>query len=438
MRKKIYLLFTFFIGVWSLTAQVYPTLKVVGPELRKVNGSEVVLKGVNYNLLDDGAIYLTQNAQTYMNYIDQVALTGSNSIRIPWFTNKFNHWRKDYPNTGTPQSALDGGQLSNLIGYCYTKGLIPILELHDYTCDNNWTNFSNEITNWWLQPSVLNLINSHKEYLIINIANEFGKVRWTNNQTQSLNTFKTHYQALITSLRSAGVHVPIMIDAPDCGQSSTELLSIADDLLIADPQSNLIFSAHTYWYGYAGNVNSVDAKINEIVAADVCFVFGEVSNRQDVTGNPADGVYNLDAVYKRVLLKACENRIGRLVWAFNHDWHTDREMSPTSNVNNLTPFGNDVLYNPVYGFINGSCETILNTEELAIDLKIYPNPTSDFLYTNLNFHVNKIIIYNEAGKVVKTLDEGFDKIDLTLFNSGIYYLNIYTSTNVITHAVVKK
>ena len=67
MRKKIYLLFTFFIGVWSLTAQVYPTLKVVGPELRKVDGSEVVLKGVNYNLLDDGAIYLTQNAQTYMN-----------------------------------------------------------------------------------------------------------------------------------------------------------------------------------------------------------------------------------------------------------------------------------------------------------------------------------------------------------------------------------
>ena len=438
--KKIllYVLIVFLLVPFTVIGQTYTTLKVIGNELKDSKGNNVVLKGVNYNLLDDGNIKLTPTNQTYHNYINQVALTGANSIRIPWFTDEFPHWRKNYPNNGTPQAALVGGQLSNLLAYCHTKGLIPILELHDYTCDNNWSNFNNKIRNWWLQPSVLQLIETHKEYLIINIANEFGKVRWTTNQTQSLNTFKVNYQNLIGDLRQAGVDVPIMIDAPDCGQSSSELLSISSNLLSSDSQANLIFSAHTYWYGYAGTTQAIDTKISEILNSNVCFVFGEVSNRQDVTGNQVDGVYNLDAIYQHVLLRSCQNSIGVLIWAFNHDWHVDREMSPTSNVSNLTPFGNDILYNSVYGFINGNCQSRLSNDVNALGFSYYPNPTSGYVFFDKTDSFISIDIFDNLGRHLKKISSDFEFIDMTNFSEGMYLFTIRTTNGVTNAKIVLK
>src|SRR5690606_24023105 len=125
----------------------------------------------------------------------------------------------------------------------------------------------------------------------------------------AMNTFKTNYNQIIANLRNEGVQVPIMIDAPDCGISSTQLLSVAQDMLDADSEENLIFSAHTYWYGYANTTSAITTKVNEIVDSEVCFVFGEIANRQDVTGNQADGTYNIDNIYQEVLTQACTHGI---------------------------------------------------------------------------------------------------------------------------------
>lgn len=434
--KKVFILSLAFFGLFGSAQQ--QTIYTQNGKLYKKNGQKLVLRGLNYNLLDSGSINLTNNSQSYKAFIDQVALTGANSIRIPWFTDEFNHWRKNYPNTGTPQAALDNGMLSNLIGYCHQKGLTPILELHDYTCGSNWTDFTIKVKNWWLQPNVLSLIQQHKEYLIINLANEFGKVRWTSNATASLTTFKNNYKTVISNLRTAGIDVPIMIDAPDCGQSSSELLSVSQDIRTADPLDKLIFSGHAYWSAYAPNAAAVTVKIDEAIASGSTFVFGEISNRQDVTGNPADGVYNIDYTYQTILSQSCQKDVSWLIWTFNHDWNAERKISPTSNVNNLTAFGQDVLYNPTYGLKTTNCNSsTLGTIELkrAKSVNIFPNPAKDYFSVEIK-DIISLEVYGFEGKLLKTFTKDFNHLTVDDLQPGVYPILIKTKEKAYSEKLI--
>lgn len=436
---KLSVVLFLFISVFSAQAQ-NDVLKVENQNLVTPNGQTLILRGVNYPILDEGSISIS-NASQYQYYIDQVALTGANAIRIPWYTDG-KHWRDNplYGAPGTLEGYIDNGHLSNLLGYCREKGMIPILEIHDVTCSNNWNELLTTVQDWWLKPEILDLIETHKEYLIINIANEFGQADWTGNPTAAMNTFKNNYNQIIANLRNEGVQVPIMIDAPDCGMSSTQLLSVAQDMLDADSEENLIFSAHTYWYGYANTASAITTKINEIVDSEVCFVFGEIANRQDVTGNQDDGTYNIDNIYQEVLTQACTHGIGWLAWTFNLDWESAREMSPTSEFNNLTPYGNDLVYNTVYGLLSGEC----NAEQLSVSenifvqnrIKIYPNPASERVYTDNTENVTKMTLYDSTGKVLKNIFDDFSQIDVSDLSTGIYFLKIEKKTGNQTDKIV--
>ena len=436
--KNIILITGFLLGIMSIQAQ-NNVMKVQGSNLVTTNGQTIVLRGINYPILNEGSISIS-NASQYQNYIDQVALTGANAIRIPWHTDGV-HWRdmQPYGTPGTLEGYIDNGHLSNLIGYCRQKGMIPILEIHDVTCSDNWSALLTTVQNWWLKPEILNLIETHKEYLIINIANEMGKAEWTVNSTAAMNTFKNNYNQVIANLRNAGVKVPLMIDAPDCGTSSTQLLSVAQDMLNADSEGNLIFSAHTYWYGYANTTTAITTKINEIVNSGVCFVFGEIANRQDVTGDPVDGTYNIDNIYQEVLTQACTHGIGWLAWTFNHDWESNREISSTSQFSNLTTYGNDLVYNTVYGLLAGQCNavplSVSDFSALQNTVKIYPNPASEIVFLENTQNVIQITLYDSTGRMLKSKSDNFNQIDVSDLSTGIYYLKIEQKTGSQTEKI---
>lgn len=428
-------LFSFFM-VLSIYGQ-NNVLQVQNQNLVTPQGQTIILRGVNYPILDEGAISLN-NASQYEYYIDQVALTGANSIRIPWNTDGV-HWR-DIQAAGTLEGYIDNGHLSNLLGYCREKGMIPILEIHDLTCSNDWNSLLTTVQQWWLKPEILDIIEIHREYLIINIANEFGQAVWTENQTAAMNTFKNNYNQIISNLRNAGVDVPVMIDAPDCGMSSTQLLSVAQEMLAQDTKSNLIFSAHTYWYGYANTTAAITTKINEIVASEVCFVFGEIANRQDVTGNPVDGTYDINHIYQEVLTQSCTYGIGWLAWAFNHDWESRREMSATSQFSNLTPYGNDLVNNLVYGLLEGTCNAVPlskpNFEIADKPITIYPNPASDYIYIPFSDDIKHIALYDATGKLIKTHVGNNKNIDISDVANGIYHIEIRYDSGTKTEKII--
>ncbi|HPI54021.1 MAG TPA: cellulase family glycosylhydrolase [Chitinophagaceae bacterium] len=328
------------------------SLQTYGRYLKNGSGDTIILRGVNYALIDDGSISLANPTQ-YQNKINQVAMTGANCIRLPWYTSG-THWR-DLPSSGgtagTVQGYVTNGHLSNIISYCHSKGLIVILELHDGTCSNNWTYFNSTLAPWWKSSVIQNMITAHKDYLIINLANEFGYVQWTGNAASARTTFNSNYNSLITYLRGVGVTVPIMIDAPDCGQSSSDLMLMSASLYNNDPLHNLIFSAHAYWSGYASNQAQVQAKLNQAVDSNRCFILGEIANSQD---NASCGQISLASLYPIILQEACARKIGWLAWTFDQDCDPNREMTTNGQFANLTTYGNDIVYNANYGLLSTS------------------------------------------------------------------------------------
>jgi mannan endo-1,4-beta-mannosidase len=441
MKKQFTFLLIALIASFQAASQ-QNTLQVVGKNLTAINGQNIIIRGVNYPLINQGDISL-DNAPDYQGYIDEVANTGANAVRIPWYTNGQN-WRDipGPPSNGTP-GTVDGyvtnGHLSNIIAYCISKKMIPILSIHDdayLTCKENWAYFNSTVMNFWTDPNVLALIDANKSHLIINLANEFDYVRWGADPVATeLVTYKTNYSAAVAQLRQAGVNVPIMIDAPDCGQSSTELLSVAVEMNQNDPRHNLIFSSHAYWYGYASTLSQVQAKLNEAQNTNVCFVLGEVATNQD-GDNPGEcGLNDLSALYPIILDEACSRNIGWLAWAFSLDCSPARQMSLTSSASNLTTFGNDIVNNVDYGLksTNG-CGALpidepagITSEQMQV-FSIEPNPASTSITINSSFLNSKLIIRNSLGKVVWAGNHSKEsEILVDGFHSGIYFVEIENS-----------
>lgn len=400
------------------------TLKVVGKNLTLTNGQTIILRGVNYPFIDDGNLDMT-NPLSYKSRIDELAKTGANSIRIMWYTDG-THWRdtQQFGTPGTLNGYVNNGHLNNAIAYCITKNLIPILEIHNVTCTNDWETFNGAVMNFWKSPSIQTLIQNNKSKLIINLANEFGTVRWGSNPATNLVTFKNNYNAAISTLRNLNINVPIMIDAPDCGQSSSELLSVAESMNSSDPQHNLIFSVHTYWGGYASTLPQIQAKLNEAQTKNICYVLGEVAKNQD---SDSCGDLDLSAVYPLILQEACSRNIGWLAWSFSQDCSPARNMTTNGMYNSLTTFGNDIVNNINYGLkSSGSCGAqSLSVNQLDPNIVgIYPNPNSGSFTINTDYKIQDVSCSNILGQNVPIQVLDSNAFHITVSKASVFFLKI--------------
>ena len=138
----------------------------------------------------------------------------------------------------TDQGATSTATLDALITNAKASHLIPMIELHDATGD--WGRL-NELVDYWTQPAVVRILRKHQAYLLVNIGNEVG------NDTVSHADFVAGYTDAVRRMRAAGIHTPLVIDAPDWGKDLGMLNNTAAALLAADPEGNLIFSVHLYW-----------------------------------------------------------------------------------------------------------------------------------------------------------------------------------------------
>lgn len=408
------------------------TLQVVGKNLTLIGGQNITLRGINYPLIDEGSISMSDVAG-YQSYINEAAKTGANAIRLPWYTNGV-HWR-DGQTPGTLNGYIANGHLNNIIAYCVTKGMVPILEIHDLTCTNDWAGFNSTIMNFWKSTPILSIINANKAHLIINLANEFGTVNWNSNPTTAINTFKTNYNTAVLSLRNLGVNVPIMIDAPDCGTSSTNLLSIAESMNNTDPRNNLIFSAHSYWGAYANTLAQVQTKLNEAQNTNVCFVLGEVAKNQDDNGC---GNLDLSALYPQILTEACSRNIGWLAWSYDQDCSPIRQMTTNGNFNTLTAFGNDIVYNTTYGLKSTSgcgATTLASTgfEIEKVNVAIYPNPSSGEFKISTNQNIKKISCVDILGKQIDLQFFDNNAIRINQNSKGIFVLKLEFRNGIIDY-----
>lgn len=230
------------------------TLYTSGRYLYDCRGDRVILRGVNkMSVWDagdpDGAISFPEIRQT-----------GANTVRIVWAI------RTDLQPGA---SNTDPNRLDTLITNAQQHHLIPMIELHDAT--GNWSRLP-DLLSYWTQPSILSIIQKHQAYLLINIGNEVG------NDTVTHAQFIAGYTAAIQAMRTAGIHTPLVIDAPDWGKNLAVLDATATALLAADPEQNLLFSVHLYW-GIASraDANFIRTHLQQSVALNYPLIIGEFS-----------------------------------------------------------------------------------------------------------------------------------------------------------------
>jgi mannan endo-1,4-beta-mannosidase len=419
MKKNIYLLFLL------MYSFAFSQMGVSGKYITK-NGNNVILRGINYPFIDDGNINLT-SPSSYQYYLNEASKTGANAMRIAWYL-PGTHWR-DIQTPGTVQGYINNGHLGNILTYVESKNMIPILEIHNGACGNDWSLFNNFIVPFWKSTQMVSIIQAHQNNLIINLANEFGNARWTGNVTTAMTTFKTNYKNAITQLRNAGINVSIMIDAPDCGTSSSELLSVAQEIYNHDPLHKIIFSTHSYWSDYAPTTANMETKLTEMTNSGLCWFLGEIANNQD--GNSC-GSIDLSTL----LTKLCQREIGWLAWAYDQDCSSARELTTNGVFANLTVYGNDIVHNPNYGFkstsgCGASPSGTLSGSETNIEIKekVYPSVFKEHIFIETN-NESSFQIFGMDGKLLikGVLNKGKNEISTANLLKGIYLFKTKTGT----------
>lgn len=270
------------------------TFKIVGRNLTDPCGATVLLKGVNkMSVFDEQDIY-------GKTYFPEIAKTNSNCVRIVW--------QAAYSN-GTPTLL---GQLDSLINNCIKNKMIPMVEMHDATC--NWESLD-DVVNYWTTPGMIAIVQRYEHALLVNIANEAGD----DNVTQA--QFLSGYQSAITQLRNAGFRTPLIIDAKGCGKDLDVLVPTAATLIAHDPDHNIMFSVHTYWSKLdvaTVQPTFIKDQLKKATDNNIPLILGELCA---YGGWPGDGEPNTATCsekgsidYETLLSEAAANSIGYLAW----------------------------------------------------------------------------------------------------------------------------
>ncbi|AWA28676.1 hypothetical protein HYN48_00460 [Flavobacterium magnum] len=79
----------------------------------------------------------------------------------------------------------------------------------------------------------------------------------------------------------------------------------------------------------------------------------------------------------------------------------------------------------------------LSVDELSKTVSIYPNPTTGLVYVKAASKVNGIALFDARGR--KLLDSNnTDTVDLSAFNAGVYFLNVYTDQGIGRQKLIKQ
>jgi len=250
------------------------TFRVEGRHLHDRCGERVVLRGVN-------EMIVWSAGKDGVPEFAEIAKTGANSVRIVW-------------NEEGSAAELDAA-----IGNAVAAELIPMIEHHSATGD---LSLLPEVVDYWVDPAVVEVLQKHERYLLLNIANEAGDGSVTADE------FRSAYATAIDRIRATGLTLPLIIDAPQWGQDIDTLQAVGHDLIDHDPEKNLLFSVHMWWHDADGT--RVRNEIAESVEMGLPLIVGEFSQHAVYQCDQAPFAY-------RVLLEEAEaHGVGWLAWSW--------------------------------------------------------------------------------------------------------------------------
>lgn len=285
------------------------TLFTQGGELRSPSGQKVVLRGINLQYGDEpGRRYPA---------IQRIADVGANALRL--------QLRSD-TRPEELRRALDAIVARGMIA-------IPMYYAENITCSDDPDAFDAALRHWLGAWKPILQDPRYQRHLILNIANEWGRAK-TPAQARD---YLAAYARAVGQLRQAGYTVPLMVDAPDCGQNAQALAAAAQALLAADAEHNLLLSVHAYWsYQTPARIRAAVALLD---ATGLPFVWGEFgqSRFEAHSGHATD--------HHELMRDANAQGIGYLAWSWFGNGGEARvmDMAISANSAQLTEYGAEIV-----------------------------------------------------------------------------------------------
>lgn len=117
------------------------------------------------------------------------------------------------------------------------------------------------------------------------------------------------------------------------------------------------------------------------------------------------------------------------------NWKTNTNLSAIT-LNNNEWFGLSFGQRRPFTPTEASNITLGTSNVSKKNFSIYPNPASDFIQIESPENIKEVNIYSASGQKVMTTQ--VDKINIQSLNTGIYFVEIKTSTTTTVHKIVKK
>lgn len=173
-----------------------------------------------------------QNPTARVNGIAAIKSTGANVVRLEI-------------NEQTTDTQLEGALATVL-----NAGMVAIVTLTaegtKLTCTEDSAYLLSSVDSLWLKKWIPILAEDRFQgNVMVNIANGWGATDIFNQDSLGYQEYIDTYKALIRKFRDAGFKLPLVIDAPSCGQDYNAFLNgRSRELMAADTAKNLIFAAH--------------------------------------------------------------------------------------------------------------------------------------------------------------------------------------------------
>jgi hypothetical protein len=405
--------------------------------------AEAFAAGRDPNLLSQSRLYTEQ--------IIEVEPVGTNQGNIVWEWNAKDHIVQDFDNTK-----------SNFGDVATTPRKLDINFLNGGNGGSNWLHFNSIQYNENLDQIVMSSRNLSEIYIIdhstttAEAATSSGGnngnggdllYRWGNPQA--------YKQGTESDRTLFGQHYPHFIEdgLPDAGKlmifnNGNGRTPEYSEVIIIDPPTT-----SPGLYEYATNTAYGPAN------SDYSY--------SDQSSNPSEFYSSIVSSAQRLAngnILICEGRVGEIFEIDDNDNIVWKYQNPVDNINGtISSQGNSppitailfraIKYEPNFPAFTGRdltpgapielnpditiCESLSVTDESITDLKIYPNPTSNFINITSSQIINKIELYSILGKKILEVNHK-DSIDISAFHSGIYFVKIYSGNRSISKKIIKE
>jgi hypothetical protein len=394
---------------------------------------------------------LLSQSRLYTEQVIEVEPIGTNQGNIVWEWNAKDHIIQDFDTTK-----------SNFGDVALTPGKLDINFLNGGNGGSNWLHFNSLQYNENLDQIVMSSRNLSEIYIIdhstttVQAATSSGGTygnggdllyRWGNPQAYKQGgeadrtLFGQHYPHFIAD----GVNDAGKLMIFNNGNGRTPEYSEA--MIINPPATspgfyeydpNTAFGPSTTDYSYSDQSSNPSEFYSSIVSSAQRLPNGNIL----ICAGRAGDIFEIDSN---------EN----IVWEYKN---------PVDNINGTISSQGDsppivailfraIKYAPDFpGFIGrdltpglpielnpdiSACESLSTNDTGLVDLKLYPNPTSNFINISSSETIDKIELYSILGKKILE-SNSTDTIDISVVNSGIYFVKIYSRNRNVSKKIIKK